>query len=591
MEATVNGTESVTQRKHERFVSLDFARGIAIVIMLFLHIIQRTLNINVLLETINQQAMINLLALVLIPFFGGLAGFFLIVSSASNMISMYKDLQRGKSVRSLVFKQVFGGLLLLVFAILCEGLIGYQGLFGNFLHHLNDPAATEWTIMLWRWNFFETIHTIAWSVIINGLVQGLLSLKGNWQDRKQLIITYALLAVAVVSLTLPIWELVKVLVPGYPFGAYPSGNTLYLPAIGTESFWEIFRAPFLNALSAPMEPIFPYLAVSFIGSIIGIVISKPKEEISKKFPRNMFLVGLAMFVAGLLGIGYSIISVMNAQGFDSAIDFFMVFINHRAWSPDFVLLNPTLTSIPPFSWLGQFLAVNGFSLMLIMFLFRAIEFRGKSKQFADKTKFVRRFGLVAFSNYNNQWIYFVVFCVTSSIIFFTPYALLPWYGVFLTIILTYAVYYLILWAWEKIKYTGSLEWVIRTITNNLVPARKDRFASDVKWWQKGQVDVERTFYNANWINLGEVEEQKDKPDRILNEESKFALRLSLIGLCSIIFIVLNIISLFISINSRKKDGKNKQNIAALAISITGIVLIVAFVIIGSIVPIGELGIF
>lgn len=582
MEATAIVDDPVKQKKQERFVSLDFARGLAIVIMLFLHITQRTLNIGGLLDTINDQAMINLLALVLIPFFGGLAGFFLIVSAASNMISIFKDLKKGKSVRSLVLKQVFGGFLLLVFAMLCEGLIGYQGLFGNFLKHLNNPAATDWTVMLWRWNFFETIHTIAWCLIINGCVQGLLSLKGNWKNTRDLIITYALLAVAVVALTQPIWELVRIIVPGYPFGTYPSGNLLYLPSIGTETFWQIFRAPFLNALASPMEPLFPYLAISFIGSIIGIVLSKPKEEITKKFPRNMFLLGLAMFIGGLIGIGYSLVSIMNVQGFDAAIDFYMVFINHRAWSPDYVLLDPTLFSIPPFAWLGQFLAVNGFSIMLLMFLLRAVEFRGKGKQFADNTKFVRRFGIVAFSNYNNQWIYFVVFCLTSSIIYFTPYALLPWYGVFFTMILTYGLYYLILWAWEKAKYTGSLEWFIRTVTNNLIPARKDRFTKDTKWWQKGQVDVERTFYNAEWIELGEVKEKED---------SKYALRLSLIGLCSIIFIFLNIISLFVAINSRKKEGKNKQNTAALIISIIGIVFIVTGIIVGSILKIGALGIF
>jgi hypothetical protein len=297
----------------------------------------------------------------------------------------------------------------------------------------------------------------------------------------------------------------------------------------------------------------------------------------------MFLGGSGMFIGGLIGIGYSLISIMNVQGFDAAIDFYMLFINHRAWSPDYVIFDPSLYSIPPFAWLGQFLAVNGFSIMLLMFLLRAVEFRGKGKKFADNTKFIRRFGIVAFSNYNNQWIYFVVFCITSSIIYFTPYALLPWYGVFLTMILTYGIYYLILWLWEKAKYIGSLEWVIRTTTNNLIPARRDRFPKDAKWWQKGQVNVDLSFYNAEWIELGKVREEK--------EDSKYALRLSLIGLCSIIFIVLNIISIFISINARKIEGKNRQNTAALIISIIGIILIVTGIIVGSILPIGALGIF
>ncbi|TFF96124.1 MAG: hypothetical protein EU547_06780, partial [Promethearchaeota archaeon] len=188
------------ERKSTRFITLDFARGIAIVVMLFLHIVQRTLDIEALLNTINNQAIINLFALILIPFFGGLAGFFLIISAASNMVSMYKNLRKGKSVGSLVIKQVVGGSLLLVFAMLIEGLIGYQGLIGVFARSLDDPLATEWTVMLWRWNFFETIHTIAWCIIINGCVQGLLSLNGNWKNTKKLIVIYGILAVIVVAL-------------------------------------------------------------------------------------------------------------------------------------------------------------------------------------------------------------------------------------------------------------------------------------------------------------------------------------------------------------------------------------------------------
>ncbi|HUU77089.1 MAG TPA: hypothetical protein VMX55_02005 [candidate division Zixibacteria bacterium] len=584
---TTNGS------KYQRFFSLDFARGLAIFVMLFLHIIQRTLNMEELFANINNVALINLFALVLIPFFGGLAGFFLIISAAANMVSIYRDLEKGKSIKSLVFKQVIGGLLLLIFAMLCEGLIGYQGLMGNFAKSLDNIANTEWTVMLWRWNFFETIHTIAWCLIINGCIQGLLSLKGNWKNTKRMIISYIILAVIVVGLTQPIWYLIGLLVPGYPFGLYPSGHELFMPWIGTESFWQIFRAPFLNPLSAPMEPIFPYLAISFIGSVLGIILSQPKDKISKKFPRNFGLVGLAMFIGGLVGIIIVIVKILVATDFDTAIDFYLVFINHRAWAADYA------SYVPPFAWIGQFLAVNGFSIMLIMFLFRLVEFRGKAQVYAERTKIVRRFGIVAFTNYNNQWMYFVVFFLTSLMLTKDAYQPLFWGGVFLTIVLTYLLYSLILFGWEKINYIGSLEWFIRTFTNNVIPARRKKFDSSVKWWQRGQVDVEKTFYNVDWINLGNAEldnkvfnEKSDEEKKLVNlEDSKFALSISLIGLCSILFIVLNILSLFVAIKTRKTEGKNKYNIAALIISIIGIVLFVALIIVTLILPIGILGIF
>lgn len=580
-----------------RFVTLDFARGIAIVIMIILHIIGDYLNVEVLLSDsiINTIPIINLLALVILPYFGGLAGFFLIVSAAGNMVSMYRDLERGKSVRGIVLKQVIGGIILLIFAMLSESTIGYHGVVGNFFRNLNNPTNGNYTVFLWQWNTFETVHTIAWCLIINGCVQGLLSLKKNWQNKKQIIIAYIVLAVVVVGLTQPIWNLVGK-IPGatgfYPFGEFASStpielHQLYQPWIGTESFWQILRAPFLNVLAAPMEPLFPYLAVSFIGSIIGILISRPKEKIKKNMPRNIFLVGLVMFLGGLAGVIVIIIKILNSQGFDTAIEIYRLISFHRHWALDYQ------SYIPPFSWLAQFLTLNGFSLMLIMFLFRLIEFRGISKRFADKSRFVRRFGIVAFSNYNNQWLYPLVFCITSLLLTRNAYEKQFWGGTFLTIIFTLLLFHAILLGWERIGYIGSLEWSIRTFGNNIVPARRERFDKSIKWWQRGKIDVENSFKNPEWIDFNKVETKENNCENIqtVSDDSKLALRLSMIGLCSILFIVVSIFSLFISINSRKNDGKNKHNTAAFGISIAGIVLLTGIIITTLIIPIETLGLF
>jgi len=604
--ATENNIGSQSIKKSKRFASLDFARGIAIFLMIALHTLSFSLNIPDLMADINNLAVINLIALIILIFYGSLAGFFLIVSATSNMVSMYRDLEKGNSIKSLVVKQVVGGLLLLFFAMLCEALIGYHGAFGNFFRYLNHPGDYfkydqllnyehwwggdynyNWQTLLYRWNHFETIHTIAWCLILNGITQGLLSLKKNWQNRKRMIISYAVLAVAVVALTQPVWELVKVIIPGYPFGFIPeTGNALFTPVIGEDSWWRIITAPLLSPLAAPMEPIFPYLAVSYIGSIIGIVITKPREEINKKFPRNMFLGGLGMFIAGMVGVVLVIVQVINKTDFETAIGIYQFLPYHRHWSPDFE------SYIPPFSWLAQFLAVNGFSIMLIMILFRLIEFRGKSKAFSDKTRFIRRFGTVAFSNYNNQWLYYIMLYLMSLLIYATPYAKLYWAGTFLTIFVTLALFALILWLWEKVSYIGSLEWFIRTFTNNVIPARKKKFDPTVKWWQRGLVDVKGAFYEPEWLDLVDPEEEKEKNEeqfRVEQRDSKLALILAIVGLVSIIFNAVSIFGLFVSLNARKIEGKNKRNTAALVLSIIGCVFFAAFIIVSSIIKINALG--
>ncbi len=254
---------------------------------------------------------------------------------------------------------------------------------------MNNPAATNWAIALWRWNHFETIHTIAWCIIINGIIHGLLSLKGRWKNRRNLIKSYIIMVVLVVALTLPIWILVDIIVPGYPFTELAPKVLISTPRIGFESFWQIIRAPFLNVFASPIEPIFPYLAISFIGSIIGIVISQPKEKIDKNFPRKMFLIGLTMFLSGLIGIVFVIVNVAINTGFLVTgdilpiVEFYFTIVDHGQWTPYYA------SYIPQFSWLAQFLAVNGFSIILFSILFRLIEFRGISKQFANRSKLVR----------------------------------------------------------------------------------------------------------------------------------------------------------------------------------------------------------
>ncbi|NHK30934.1 MAG: hypothetical protein FK730_06245 [Asgard group archaeon] len=339
---------NIERQAPKRYVSLDFARGIAIFLMLALHNVMTVLDINELLkpEVINTLPIINLLALVIIPFFGGLAGFFLLVSAIGNMISIYRDLEKGRSVGSLVVKQIVSGFLLLFFAMIIENFTGYFGLAGQFFKNLNNVGATNWEVIRYRFNHFETIHTIAWCIILNGIVHGILSINNNWQNRKRMIIIYAILAVIVVGVTQPIWSGVGNLVEGYPFGIYPNGHSIYMPWAWSESWRDVFRAPFLGILAGREEPVFPYLAVSFMGSIIGIVLSKPKEEISKKFTKSSFAASLIMFLGGLLGIIIVIIKIADKTDIDTAILFYKDIALHRNWALD------RADYIPPFSFLG-----------------------------------------------------------------------------------------------------------------------------------------------------------------------------------------------------------------------------------------------
>ncbi|MHA1715341.1 MAG: heparan-alpha-glucosaminide N-acetyltransferase domain-containing protein, partial [Promethearchaeota archaeon] len=175
----------------KRYSSIDFLRGLAIFIMLFLHIISHVLDVDSLMANINNEPLINIVALVILPYLGGLAGFFLMVSAIGNMISMSKYLKKDNSPDNLIVRQVVGGFLLLIFAMLTEGVIGYWGSLGHLFRNLDNPADTNWQVMLYRGYTFETIHTIAWCIIVNGLVQGLL-VKIFKNNMRKIILSYVL---------------------------------------------------------------------------------------------------------------------------------------------------------------------------------------------------------------------------------------------------------------------------------------------------------------------------------------------------------------------------------------------------------------
>nr|MDO8113802.1 hypothetical protein [Candidatus Sigynarchaeota archaeon] len=589
----------------KRFASIDFLRGTAIVIMILLHTLSWFLDFGAILADPNRMALINLVALVVFEYLGGLAGFFLLVSAIGNMISMYKRLQAGKSVDDLVLRQVVGGIILIVFAYLVEGTIGYLGAFGDLMLNLNHPASPDYLRDIFSRSFhFETIHTIAWCVLINGIVQGILSRNGAWKNVKKQIIAYAVMAVIVVAITQPVWMLAQMYggTNGFPWNM-ATGAEIQRPYLldPNTTFLDVLKGVFLTALAGPMEPLTPYLSISFVGSIIGIIMAQPREKIPRSFPRKMMYVGMAMFVVGTIGVILFMITIIQGPyGLDRAIQMYEWFSYHRHWynNPGNPLsADPLRTTYPetftfPLAWLWQFLSLNGTAILITMFVIRMVEFRGYGAGFAKKTTFVRRFGFIAFTNYNNQWYLWIIRYVAGMIIIATglqalawpsysgdntnPYQGMTWGVGLLLVVIIFSAYHGIMLLWERVKYTGTLEWAIGTIAGNLIPSRKSE-AGEVqrkRWYQKGQLDVQGGFYNAEWLN---VIEEKEIPHASL-ADSKLAHKLAWACLVSLLFMPACLVTWRLALSAEKTEGKNKYNRRAKIVSIIGICIVLGVLI-------------
>jgi hypothetical protein len=329
----------------------------------------------------------------------------------------------------------------------------------------------------------------------------------------------------------------------------------------------------LNAIAGREEPIFPYLAISFAGSIMGVVLSQKREDIKKEwsfFPKRIMQIGLVMFLVGIIGLIVNLILMMDTLGIENTMLFYTGLPFHRNWVPE--------NGVPFAGWLFQFLSLNGAAICLIMVVVRAVEYRGRGKEFANKTKFIRRFGFVAFTMYNIQWIYFIAHLYVSSVFYFAPYSLLDWTGTFLTMIVAFSIFYGILRAWEKVKYTGSLEWTMGTIAAKIIPTRK----VEGKWWRSGQLNVEEAFYNAEWLNIIE----RDEVSRRKFADSKFAFKLSFFGF---IFFPISFITYLIARGSIEREQHNRYYKRAKIISLIGIIFFLGWLIPSLFLSLGDLG--
>ncbi|MBN2157585.1 MAG: hypothetical protein JW776_16175 [Candidatus Lokiarchaeota archaeon] len=549
----------------QRFATVDFLRGLAIWLMLFIHVLMRWVDREDIANNMSDYSLFVIIFMLAALFLGGWPGFFLLQNAIGNMISMHKNFQRTQKVRQIIFKQIIGGSILLFFAVLCEALIGYKGAIGNWAS--GNPM---WDQIFWRGFHTETIHTVGWCVIYNALIHWILSIKEGFRKVKRNIIIYFVLAIIVVAITPLVYFLAELAVPGYPYATYEFVHIVFgkyrvmeIPIqygfLGYTPFWKLVYLWFLAPLAGQVEPIFPYLAVSFIGSAIGLFLVKNQQESSEiptKIPSTRpltwgMVIGFIMFLIGAMGtIGFAIFDINGAF---EAIMSYTYDIRYMYASG---------------VWLFWFLLVVGAQIGATCLIIRLVEFRAKAKPFGRKTLHFRRFGFVPFSLYCFEYVDVTMVLLLSLIPTF-PEAIVQntWgvYHIWPLIILVFVQYELILQIWQRVHFVGSLEWMIAKIAEFVIPLKRKQKDITLPWWRSSKIDVKSALLGPEWINIVTESQMKIHHEKLV--DSKLAARLSWVGL---LVSPIAPVTLAISRTSRKTEGKNRYNQRAMIISIISI---------------------
>jgi hypothetical protein len=228
---------------------------------------------------------------------------------------------------------------------------------------------------------------------------------------------FLLLAVAVIILT-PIFELIA-----RNSGFYETYANYQDHSVG-ENIGYFILAQFMGG----WFPLFPNVAASFLGMYFGLAVSDGKFE--KQFLSKNLILGVICAIASLVTF--------------------------------FLMENTEIT---------QFLMSTAGSLVLIVIVFYFIEVRGKGTKFGTKTVGIRRFGNLTLSLWCLQWVMVLFLHVIHLFInlandtdtrfingpIYTKQ--LDGYQSFGVFVIITAIWYLLLWLWEKVDYKGSLEWL------------------------------------------------------------------------------------------------------------------------------------
>jgi len=155
----------------------------------------------------------------------------------------------------------------------------------------------------------------------------------------------------------------------------------------------------------------------------------------------------------------------------------------------------------------------------------------------------------------------------------------------LSMLAVFGVYIVMLLLWERVKYTGTLEWCIGTIGYNLIPGKRGTARAEKKWWQKGQIDPAESLHGAEWVN---VVEERDI-DRAGLVDSKLAFKFAIGAIVSIVFMPVAFATWRLALSAERTEGKNMYNKVAKVISIVGMCVVIGTIAALCIVTAGMVG--
>ncbi|NPD89309.1 MAG: hypothetical protein HGN29_11335 [Asgard group archaeon] len=437
-----------TLKVPRRLVTLDFLRGVAIFGMTLFHILFKMYDVEGFMA--NQEEILNFPIILLIimgvfAYFGSWYGFFLLISSVVNSYVFTRKTKANVDPSKLLIKQISSGAILIVLAYFIEGILGYYGDIGYSIKKLEWTNFAYFKVeLLW----IQTLQIIGLCLIINGLLLFFLLRNDGYKKVIRNISIFACLILLVLIFT--------------PFISnwIANSNWLYPPEeLGWPDITFVYhnrsvRTWFLTIINGPKQPLFPYLASSFMGSLIGMLLAAPKP------PKRMLLL---FSLVGVLMIASGVILIVEGLPFT------------------FLEQPPAITT---------YLLRLGGQICLLMAMLALIESRGKGKAFSNRriVKYFRRWSILSLTIYSLHVLELLPRWILSLILQKQPGYNFMEEGIigrgqelwlFLAIIYVLLFYELVVRLFVRFRMKGSFEWLIVKFQNLFKGVKSTKIVSDL----------------------------------------------------------------------------------------------------------------
>ncbi|NHJ48654.1 MAG: hypothetical protein FK733_12790 [Asgard group archaeon] len=429
----------------ERIASLDFCRGLAIILMTFFHGFHHVFDPTWFIEDptrILQYNPIFIVPVACLVYLGTWNSFFLLVSVVVNTLTMVRTARKGRDLKQVVFKNTITAIFLLIADFIIEKLL-YYGYFGNGIRNLslgNSSAILNHPFSI------HTLRLIAISLVLTSIVNYFLLRKGGHKKLIRNVIIYCVSAVAIIAAT----KYVHLWVDNISW-IIPEGSTGWA-SVGVYSASTFFKKWFAVLLGGQLEPLFPFLGTAFLGAMIGLIVAEPKPY--KHFQPILGTAGLLAMITG---------GILIAFGFP------FIFAGRP--------------SMPVY-----FLQIGG-QVGLLMSFFRGIEYKGKENFFANHwiSRTFRRWAMIALSLYAMEILDVIPEMFWNIIVGqYTDHNFLrrtfgpPQIGYALLVaIFSFIWYNGLVKVWAKLNFIFSFEWFLINIQGGFVKTTSNRLNEDI----------------------------------------------------------------------------------------------------------------